>query len=248
MRIVTWNVERPKLKSLKNKKRINYLLGLAPDLVILTETSLAVDLGSEFSGFFTQPSPRKPGPGEAVAAILVRNSRFKVLQQLETTDPREAICIEIESDLGRITVYGSIIPYHNYRGPEGKSVQWEEHKNAIAWHKQDWLNLRASFPQHEMITAGDYNQTRSGVGGYGTSGVRQLLSEALSVASLQCVTEEDFTATKKLSRHSIDHICLSPQLAAAVSEVDVWEGTLEGIRLSDHNGVIVDLGSSFLGG
>jgi endonuclease/exonuclease/phosphatase family metal-dependent hydrolase len=92
-----------------------------------------------------------------------------------------------------------------------------------------------------MIAAGDYNQHRDGVGQYGTAEVRQLLSAALDEAKLTCVTEADFVASLGLSRRNIDHVCLSSALASAVTDIQAWEGTIAGTRLSDHNGITVDL-------
>ncbi len=92
-----------------------------------------------------------------------------------------------------------------------------------------------------LITAGDYNQHRDGVGKYGTIEVRRLLSEALVEASLTCVTEADFVATVGLSRRNIDHVCVSTEMASAVTEAHAWEGTVAGTRLSDQHGITVEL-------
>jgi endonuclease/exonuclease/phosphatase family metal-dependent hydrolase len=101
--------------------------------------------------------------------------------------------------------------------------------------------LRSQFPDHHLIAAGDYNQHRDGVGQYGSREVRELLSIALQDAGLSCVTEEDFVANGKLTRHSIDHVCMTSALVANLIHVDAWEGTLDGKRLSDHNGVLVSM-------
>lgn len=188
MRIVNWNVERPEIDSSKNAIRVDYLLGMKPDIVVLTETSKSVDLGNDFIGLFTDPSPRKPRVGEAVAAIWIRKATFSSVCTIDTSDPREAVCARIESDSIRFLVYGSIIPYHAAKGPDGTSKHWEEHKKAIAWHRHDWLKLKESFPKHSLIAAGDYNQHRDGIGSYGTVEIRQMLSEAMSDAELTCVS------------------------------------------------------------
>jgi len=246
MRIVNWNVERPAIDSPKNALRVEHLLALKPDIVVLTETSRAVDLGSDFIGLFTDPSPRKPRDGEAVAAIWIRKESLAVVDKIDTSDPREAICVELEGDGIRFVVYGSIIPYHRAKGPDGRSTLWQEHKKAIAWHRRDWSKLRASFPNHGLIAAGDYNQHRDGVGQYGTIEVRQMLSDALHDAGLTCVTEADFVASDGLSRHNIDHVCMSTDIAPAVADVQSWEGTVASTRLSDHNGITVELNDAKL--
>jgi endonuclease/exonuclease/phosphatase family metal-dependent hydrolase len=148
---------------------------MRPDIVVLTETSKAVDLGADYVGMFTEPSPRKP----------------------------------------------------------------QEHKKAIEWQGEDWQRLRTQNPSHHFIATGDFNQTRGNTRGYGNRESRDLLSKALARADLQCVTEADFRATHGLSRTNIDHVCLSASLLPRLESVDAWEGTVDGVELSDHNGVTV---------
>ena len=248
MRIVNWNVERPAISSPKNAIRIEHLLSLQPDIVVLTETSTSVDLGPDFSGFHSSPSPRKPREGEAVAAIWVRTEKFKFVQFIETSDPREAVCVELESNERRFIVYGSIIPYHGAKGIDGNSTRWQEHKNAIVWHSADWRELQSQYPSHHIIVAGDYNQHRDGVGKYGTIEMRRMLTDAFKASKLYCVTEQDFVVSMGLSRRNIDHIGLTAGLADAVTKVLAWEGTIDGIRLSDHNGITVELDDAAIAG
>jgi hypothetical protein len=195
---------------------------------VLTETSTGVNLGSDFVGLFTEPSPRKPREGEAVAAIWVRKESFKIVDRIVTSDSREAVCVELYGRGARLIVYGSIIPYHGAKGGDRKSLPWQEHKRAIEWHRRDWIDLRRSFPDHRLIAAGDYNQYRDGVDQYGTIEIRQMLSAALDDAKLTCVTEADFVASVGLSRRNIDHVCLSNNIASAVSDIQAWEATVAG--------------------
>lgn len=246
MKIANWNVERPAARSPKNALRVQHLLTTQAEIIILTETQKAIDLSPTYVGLHTEPSPRKPRAGEAVAAIWIRASDFEIVTCVRTSDPREAVCLELISKAGPLLVYASIIPYHGYKGPDGQSTRWVEHKLAISWHREDWLRLRDQFPNHHLIAAGDYNQHRDGVGKYGNREIRGLLSTALRDAGLSCVTEEDFVANGKLSRRNIDHVCLTAALAEKVTRVDAWEGTIDGQRLSDHNGVLVSINTSRL--
>ncbi|MEM1085029.1 MAG: hypothetical protein AAGI48_13030 [Verrucomicrobiota bacterium] len=79
---------------------------------------------------------------------------------ITTSDSSEAVCVEIENPQEPLLVYGSIIAYADYRGPDGNSPKWEEHYRFIEWHRNDWIRLRADFPEHHLITGGDYNQNR----------------------------------------------------------------------------------------
>lgn len=242
MRIATWNLERPKPRSAKNRHRIDFLRSLDADVLILTETHVAIDLGPNYVSASTEPSPRKPRPGESVATIWWHGDRCQSVQRVPTEDPREAVCVELTTTVGPTLVYGSIIPYHGYRGPDGKSPAWAEHQEAITWQGRDWFELRQAHPEHAFIAGGDYNQVRDGVGRYGTPTVRKALTDALAAAGLVCVTEQDFVANGQLlSRHSVDHICLDANTAGRVSTVRSWESLQSGLRLSDHNGVWVDV-------
>jgi len=49
-------------------------------------------------------------------------------------------------------------------------------------------------------------------------------------------------AGKLRDRHTVDHLCMDETLAARVVGVGAWERTgPDGLRLSDHSGVFVDL-------
>lgn len=241
MRVATWNLERPDpADTARNQARIDKIREIDADLWILTETHEVIDLSETHHGAFTRPSPRKPRPGEACAAIW---SRWPILRRIETSDPTEAVCVEIAHPSGGILIYGSIIAYAGYKGPDGNSPAWEQHYRYIGWHGKDWRMLREEFPGQLLITGGDYNQNRDGVRWYGTRKGRDMLTEALEQAALKCVTEENFVASGKLrDRHTVDHICMDEELAGRVVSVTPWEREHPGgLRLSDHSGIVVEL-------
>lgn len=92
-----------------------------------------------------------------------------------------------------------------------------------------------------MCIAGDLNQSRDHSGWYEEKQSVEMLSAALRDLSLVCVTEENFQE-KGLSRSTVDHICLSESLVPYKVSVKPWEGTTPtGEKMSDHNGVFVDL-------
>lgn len=241
MRIATWNLERPDPADVDvNHARMEKIRDVGADLWILTETHEVIDLSETHHGAATTPSSRKPRPGEACATVW---SRWPILRRIDTSDPSEAVCVEVAHTDGPLLVYGSIIAYAGYKGPDGNSPMWAQHYRFIEWHGRDWKRLRAEFPEHRVITGGDYNQNRDGARWYGTNKGRRLLSSALLDAGLKCVTEEDFVESGKLqNRHTVDHLCMDETLASRVVGVDVWERvSANGVRLSDHCGVLVDL-------
>lgn len=122
MRIATWNVERPSPERVKrNAATLECIHEKCADLWILTETHEVIDLGDGYISAATDPSPRKPRPGESCAVIW---SRWPLLERIPTYDDREAVCVVVKSPLGEMIVYGSILPYHGYRGPHGTSGPW----------------------------------------------------------------------------------------------------------------------------
>ena len=196
MRIATWNLERPDPADVaRNQARMEKIREVGADVWILTETHEVIDLSASHHGAATAPSPRKPLPGEACASVW---SRWPILRRIETADPTEAVCVEVAHPEGPLLVYGSIIAYAGYKGPDGMSRMWEQHYRFIGWHGRDWKRLREEFPGHRLITGGDYNQNRDGARWYGTRKGREMLSAALSATRLKCVTEQDFVKAGKL--------------------------------------------------
>jgi hypothetical protein len=242
MRIATWNVQRPAPRqALKNEARLEKIREINADIWILTETHELIDLSLTHYGVATKPSARKPRPGEHCAAVW---SRWPLLRRIDTGDPTEAVCVEVEHPDGELLVYGSIIPWDGCKGPDGNSPRWAEHYRHIEWHGRDWLRLRKEFPNHPLIAGGDYNQNRDGARWYGTRRGREMLSRALEDAGLRCVTEEDFVKTGKLQkRHTVDQLCMDVSLAEKVESVGAWERERpDGLQFSDHSGIFVELG------
>ena len=245
MRIATWNLDRPTLapkQAPKNEARLEKIREINADIWILTESHELIDLSDTHHGAATEPSYRKPRPGEYCAAVW---SRWPIMERVETSDSTEAVCVEVEHPNGPLLVYGSIIPWDGCKGLDGNAGRWEEHYRYIEWHGRDWLQLRQDFPDHSIITGGDYNQNRDGARWYGTRKGRDLLTQALENADLRCVTEEDFVETGKLqNRHTVDQICMDVSLAKKVESVGAWERERsDGLMLSDHSGIYVDLGN-----
>jgi hypothetical protein len=70
-----------------------------------------------------------------------------------------------------------------------------------------------------------------------------MLTEALRAADLTCLTQNKTREVLHLSRATIDHLCVSPSLAAQSHTITAWEGRIGGVRVSDHNGIQVGFGT-----
>lgn len=240
MRIATWNVQRPDPSNLKrNQAVMEKIREVNADIWILTETHEVIDLSGTHHGAATYPSPRKPRQGESCAAVW---SRWPIQRRIDTSDNSEAVCVEVEHPERPLLVYGSIIAYGGYKGPDGISRMWEQHYRFIEWHARDWRQLRQEYPDHLLVTGGDYNQNRDGERWYGTNKGREMLSAALKAAGLICVTEEDFVKAGKLKdRHTVDHLCLDLRMSPRLATVGAWEREGSGgVQMSDHSGVWVE--------
>ncbi len=244
IRIATWNLERPKQNGhSKNLRRIEKIHEINADLWVLTETHSAIAL----DGYACLATPSQSGyhtDGESFAAIW---SRWPIRRAIPTFDPYFSICAEVDSPAGLMLIFGTIITYANDPGPDGKARRWEEHRKSIAAHSADWLRLREKFPNHLLCVAGDFNQSRDGSGWYEDADSVAKLSLALNHSSLKCVTELDMRANG-LSRATIDHICLSKPFANGVRTIGAWEAKApDGCKMSDHNGVFIDVDAQSCG-
>jgi hypothetical protein len=251
-RIATWNLERP----LKISKRVQLALqkieALNPDIIILTETSSIVDLGSEY--YAVKSKEILKCPNEQWVTIW---TRWPIVRELKTYDDTKAICALIAAPFGNLIVYGTILPYHmagvnGGKYPEQNCTPWELHEKSIVGLGIDIKTYLAEYQEIPICVAGDFNQTRDNCkGGYGLNRLRLLLSEILRGYHLDCLTEENFGETGKLkqnprtgkTRRNIDHILVSSKWHSSFQNLDInaWDHfTDQGVFMSDHNGVFID--------
>lgn len=237
-RIATWNLERPRQNGwIKNPPRLNKIHEIDADVWVLTETNAVINLQSDYESVASS-ALEYHRPGENLTTIW---SRWKVLRSIPTFDPTCAVCAEVDSPFGAMIIYGTVIPYANDKGSSGTAKLWQEHRQSIQQHREDWLRIQKQYPNHLMCIAGDFNQSRDGSGFYEDKKSVEMLSEALQELSMVCVTEENLQA-KGFSQSTVDHIYLSECLIRYKVEVGAWERTTpENGKMSDHNGVFVDL-------
>jgi len=222
------------------------------DIWILTETNSCVSPGKDYQSVESSPlsAPERYSPGENRTTIW---SRFPITRCLPTHDPETAVCAEVDHGGTLMLIYGTIIPYHaagtkyRYRH-NGNTVvgnkAWQLHYESIQAHAAEWKKLRQEYPTHSLCVAGDLNQNRDGRRWYGTKHGREQLGLALAGANLACVTESPLESDEgNVLQPSVDHICLDHSLAAHITKIRGWApgSTTGGKRVSDHNGVYVDV-------
>lgn len=238
MRVGTWNVEYA-AGAAKNERRLRRIREMDADAWVLTETHDDLHPGSEFRAVSTTARTR----GRAGARWTTLWSRLPVTRVVNVRDDNRTVAAIVEAPSGPLLVYGTVLPWHTDGGPEGTAVTWAEHHRVIPEQAAEWLALRQAHPGLALCVAGDFNMSLGGKHYYGTKLGRELLRSGLHAAGLTCVTTTDRIPEGKLRHPPIDHIALSTPLADSVSMLDAWEGTdPDGVRLSDHSGVVVTIG------
>ena len=247
-KISTWNLERPKPNTKKTGLAIKKILEEDSDIIILTETSNAVDLSLVYPYSIRTESYDRT-PNEQWVTIW---SKWKIIQELKTIDNKRTVCGIIETPFGKVIIYGTIIPYH-MAGVSGVRYgnlnykTWEYHEKDLYNQSKNWSDLISENNELPLIVAGDFNQSRFNGVGYGTKKVRAVLTKILQELEMKCLTEIDFSKEfltidpkKGKIRKSIDHICVSSSLIDKLKclNVGAWNHFTEnGDYMSDHNGV-----------
>lgn len=250
-KISTWNIERPRPKTKKTGLVLKKIIEEDSDIIVLTETSNAVELSSTYPYSISTKSYDRT-PDEQWVTIW---SKWKIIEQLETIDNKRTVCGIVETPFGKIILYGTIIPYH-MAGVSGVRYgnlnykAWEYHEKDLYNQSQNWSKLIADHEDLPLIVAGDFNQARFNGVGYGTKKVRGILTQILEELEMSCVTEIDFSQNyltedpkKGKTRNNIDHICVSNSLINKLEDYNVgaWNHfTEDGKYMSDHNGIYLE--------
>jgi endonuclease/exonuclease/phosphatase family metal-dependent hydrolase len=161
---------------------------------------------------------------------------------VDVDDPVRSTAALLQTPLGPLLVYGTVLPWHTDPGPHGNARAWSEHHRVIPLQGVEWARLATAHPDAALCVAGDFNTNLGGRHYYGTAEGRGLLRASLDGAGLLCATEAERVPEGMLRYPPIDHICLSKRLADQAVVVDAWDGTtVEGAKLSDHSGLVVEV-------
>jgi hypothetical protein len=247
LRIATWNVEYASTN--RNLQRLALIHAADADIWVLTETQDGLDLGSSYSALHSDPRPDKRPPARWVTIW----SRHPLIERVAVRDPMRTAAALYATSLGKVLVYGTVMPWHSDRGPTGAAPNWTEHHRVVPEQSNEWNELRERYADAALCTAGDFNMTLGGRCTYGTMEGRRSLLEGLAASGLACVTRTEHVPHGKLAHPHIDHICVPDRWAAGSRVVEAWPGTIDGVRLSDHSAVVVEVVSdrdprSLLGG
>lgn len=248
MKIATWNLDHASNSSRPIFAQLDQLGKINADIWVLTETTDKVDLHA--NGYFCATPYHQNVYGKYWSTIW---SRWPISHRIQCYDNETAVCALIETPMGELIVYGTIITWRNDKGKNSNSPVWFEHDKSIVDHGLDWRLIQDQNLGIPFIVMGDFNQTRDGASrGYRSPNGIQLLNEQLNENQLSCISEEDFGANgqlkpdpknKGLYRHNVDHILVSKS-QITVDRVGVWDHFSQETYWSDHNGIYAELSFS----
>lgn len=218
VKIATWNVER-----LKHRANIKQILRachhIQADILVLTETDR--QLRPDFAYGFHTPCltgnhPVAYRPMENRVSIF---THYPLVRQYDTYDKNTALCVELETPLGNLLVYGTIIGIFGNRHPSfQKDLQHQV---------EDFKRLSQ---KHSLCVCGDFNCSFSD-NYYFTRAGRATLMQSFSENQLALLTAGQ--------PECIDHIALSKTFVSKHPvEIEEWN---IGRTLSDHKGIAVTL-------
>lgn len=153
MKIISWNIERPKIdkKLAKNKFIIEQINLLNPDIIFLTETNSIIDFGTKYYFIKSEELPKihdnqKYEQGENRITIF---SKYEFENIYETYDKYTSVCGKVKTELGELKLYGSIIGSFG-----GKDIHF---KNDLINQKIEIAKLNGN-----ICFSGDFNISFSG--------------------------------------------------------------------------------------
>lgn len=218
MRIATWNVER-----LKHRKRLDNIQAACQatnaDILVLTETDQTIHTDYPYQIHTEHPHDSKWSiykDSERRVSIL---TRYPCLRQHDTFDAETAVCAELDTDIGPLLVYGTIIGIYGNR----RQSFLEDLKKQI----EDFKRLSAIG---SLCICGDFNCSFADNYYFTTEG-RKLMTEAFYQCSLCLLTHS--------VKQGIDHIVF-PYRHLAANRAQIFEWNTDK-SLSDHKGVGVDI-------
>ncbi len=217
MKIATWNLERPTNQTSRLKNIQDILIALDADIIVLTETNRFIDLGSSYYSYhsliLSNPMYKE---GELRSSIY---SKYPSFAKIKTFNQETSICEVLDTPVGNIAVYATIIGIYGNR-----------HQNFKKDLELQLLDFKSVGTQYPICIAGDFNMSFCD-NYYYTKEARDKLNKSFNELGLINFTNN--------VQNNIDHIIISQQLLS-VSEVNCHVWNLDK-KLSDHIGVMVDL-------
>lgn len=219
MKIATWNVER--LKHFREIDKIHtHLSDVNADILVLTETDTRIFTGFKYQ-FHTLPLLElQPNFYQKTERRVSLYTHYRCVQQMDTYDNHTAICLELETELGNLLVYGTIM---GILGNREKSFQTD-----LLKQMEDIGKLSADGK--DICVIGDYNLTFSDYYYYTKFG-RELVEDIFKDCRIRILTRN--------SSECIDHISISESFISDKG-IAIYEWNQDK-KLSDHKGIVIEI-------
>ena len=219
MKIATWNVER-----FKHIRQLDEILlacrNSRADILVLTETDTRIVLPYRNCLFSSPLSDNDPVYYKATERRIAIYTNYNIVGTHSTYDDKTALCVELETERGRLSVYGTIIGIQGNRRAsfiEDLNMQTDDLKRITT-------NIDA------ICFCGDYNCSFADNYYFTKLGRETLLSS---------FAENDLVLLTAAQSQCIDHITISSCFCSDTEPV-IEEWNIDK-RLSDHKGVAVSL-------
>lgn len=247
LRIGTWNVEYADSRA-TNVRRRSAMRRNPADIWILTETHDA--LAPPTGNLSKAHSRQRPLYGQRVkgrSRWVSIWTRYPIVARprLRGADPERTTVAVIHTPIGPVVVYGTVMPWSGDKGRYGLNDEasgWSEHHRVLPLQINEWRKLRRRFPGTALCVAGDFNTDMASGSYYGTKRGIAILRRGLRKCGLFCATEPKRLRRNALIYPPIDHIALPVRWATRTRVVSAWEGRVGNPRLSDHSGLVVEIG------
>ena len=82
-------------------------------------------------------------------------------------DPIRTTAALYATPLGKVLVYGTVMPWSSDRGLSGAEPNWTEHHRVVSEQVKEWRELRDRHSDAAICVVGDFNMTLGGGYPYG---------------------------------------------------------------------------------
>ena len=217
MKIATWNVERLRHKS-KLSEIVNVCNSIQADILILTETDERIR--PNFKYCFKTPALSELHsdmylPTENRVSIY---TNYEGLLQYDTYDKYTSVCVMLDTQHGKLLVYGTIIGVYGNRDSTFMP-ELQQQMNDVA---------RLSKLGDGLCFCGDFNCSFVDNYYFTKDGRNSMLG---------AFRQNDITILTQAKKECVDHIALSNRfLSDRAVQIEEWNFDKS---LSDHKGIAV---------
>lgn len=235
--ICTWNIDRSGVRSKwRAAHQSAWLTSRQAGICVVTEVHGTFEIAGQHAVALSAEGKAPYASWEHAVGIW---SRIPVIERIPVRDATLACCVALQTPVGPVAVYGTILPYRNAGLHEGR-LAWQMHRLSVEQQIQDWENIRRTRPDDHLVVAGDFNMTMEPSNTYVDRPSRQSLLQACEHLNLICLTTHDTRAA--LGRSNIDHVLASRclEMVGAVEFAHpATSANAQPCKLSDHNAVAV---------